>query len=353
MRTPPLHHFQPDEHAIVRAACAPPAQAAAAWREWRSRNEIENADPMQARLLPWIFHRSSEIGVEPGDLPLLHSLERQCWMRNQTLLSEAAALASLLGDAGIDVLFVKGLPILRTVYPAEGLCFMSDVDLMIRRTDAERATATLLAAGYTAAHPQTIHAPLRALGPWHHHHSVISPAGVTCDLHWNLLLHPVPAVDEGPLFSRSQFMPIRDQSVAKPPPEEMLLQTLCRGFSWERNHRSLRWHIDASLLFGSGMIDWQRFAAVARDRRITLHALEAARYLEAVVPGMVPDALFESLAPGRIGLGEKVAYRYLSRDFRGASPLERVGFLLFQFMRRAEGMRRHIIAIAGKPRPPA
>jgi hypothetical protein len=344
MPSPPLHHFQPDERAIVRAACAPPAQAAAAWREWRTRNEIESADPMQARLLPWIFERRAEIGIDPADHPLLHSIERRCWMRNQTLLSAAAGLTRTLREAGIDVLFVKGLALMRSVYPAEGLCFMSDLDFMVKRAEVERATATLLAAGYTPAHGPSLLASVRSLGPWHHHHSLISPDRITCDLHWNLLLHPTPAIDETPLWEQRQPLLIRGETAAKLPPEEMLLQTLCRGFSWERDLRSLRWMVDAARLVRSGSLDWERLAAVARARQVSLHALKAARHLENLSPGTLPDVLFEALraVPTR---AERISCHYLTRDFREVSLSDRLGVSLLQAQRRAEGLRQRILKI--------
>lgn len=345
MRSPPLHVMRPDEIALIRAACAPPEPAAAAWREWRSRNEIESAMPMEMRLLPWIFGRRAEIGIDPADHPLLHSLERRCWMRNQVILSGAAALAGTLEEAGIGVLFIKGLPLMRCVYPAEGLCFLADLDFMVRRAEVERATDILLAAGYTPAHGPSLLAPVRLLGPWHHHHSLISPGGVTCDLHWNLLLHPTPAVDEGPLWSRCQPLTIRNQTAAKLPPEEMLLQTLCRGYAWERDLRSLRWHVDACLLLLCGAIDWQRLAEEARARRITLQCLMALRHLGEVVPGVIPEEAFMALEHGGHGFAERAACHYLTRDFRQADLLDRAGFFYYLALRRVEGLRQRIIKI--------
>lgn len=342
MRQPPIHHRHPDELAIVRAACAPPAQAAAAWREWRSRHGIDDAPVMQKRLLPWIYGRRDEIGIDPDDLPLLQSLERHCWMRNQVLLSEAAALSALLREAGIEALFIKGLPLMRGVYPSEGFCFMSDLDFMVRRPQVERASAVLRAAGHTPAHGPWLLAPVRTLGAWHHQHSLVSPGGIICDPHWNLLIHPTPAVDETPFWNRRRTLRIRGETVAVPPPEEMLMMTLCRGFSWERDLRSLRWMVDACLLIRSGLMDWERFAAEGRARRITHHLRQAAAHLEEIIPGTIPDRLIEACAGSTPGFSERVAYRYHSRDFRGAGLAERAAYLSLRGSHRLKGLRQRI-----------
>jgi Uncharacterised nucleotidyltransferase len=325
--SPASHELPADEALLLRAACAPTAEAAGAWHRWRGDHAPAQAPPWAARLLPWVFHRRGELAVAAADLPVLQALHHLLRLRNRSLLDRAGELLDTLAARGIEAIFVKGMPMLCTVYPDPGLCFLADVDLMLRRDQVVQAVELLLAAGWRWIEPPPqrkgrLLLEVWTADPWYHHHALVSPDGLCCDLHWDLLRYPTLPVDEEPAWRARRGFLLLGRSAWMPAAEDLLLQTLSRGFTWEKFSRSLRWIVDVQLLIRQGLIDWERFLAEARRRGCGLLVLRAAEHVEVVLPGLFPAWVLERLAESSAGWRERAVYRFLTRDSRGASRSE-------------------------------
>jgi Uncharacterised nucleotidyltransferase len=325
--------FGTDERLLLRAACAPDADARAAWMAWRSRNDPARAASNQARLLPWIFHRRDALGIDPADHHLLESLQRLLWARNQSLLNGTAALLVRLAEAGIATLCIKGLPLLRKLYPDVSLCYLADTDLMLRRDQLEPALHTLLDAGWAwigkpldPQHPRRI--DLATLSPWEHQVPLVSPDGHACDLHWDLLRQPLPHVDEEPLWRRSEPLTVRSATTRMPSRADLLLQVLVRGCSWEKDHRPLRWVLDAHLLLEEAAIDWQGFIDETLRREAAPLVLHAIDRIREILPDAFPPVVTAALAAAPASLRARTAVAFLSNDLHHASP--RVALEIFR-----------------------
>lgn len=325
--------FGTDERLLLRAACAPESAARTAWLAWRDRNDPARAASNQARLLPWIFLRRDALGIDPADHHLLESLQRLLWARNQSLLNGTAAVLARLADAGIDTLCVKGLPLLRTLYPDPSLCYLADADLMLPRGQLEPALHTLLDAGWAwigkpldPQHPRRI--DLATLSPWEHQVPLASPDGHACDLHWDLLRQPLPCVDEEPLWQRAQPLTVRTAATRMPSRADLLLQVLVRGCSWEKDHRPLRWVLDVHLLLEEAAIDWRCFIDETLRREAAPLVLHAIERIGEILPAAFPTEVTAALAAAPAGLRARAAAAFLSNDLHRATP--RVAFEVFR-----------------------
>ena len=98
------------------------------------------------------------------------------------------ALAEVLQtfqSAGIPVLVLKGMAVAQLVYPDPGLRVMSDIDLLVSKSDAHRAQSLLAATGFRAADPGV------GADAFKHHHMPaawrqVEGVGVNIELHHNI-----------------------------------------------------------------------------------------------------------------------------------------------------------------------
>lgn len=104
---------------------------------------------------------AAEVPAEVADL--LSSDAREIAATNLRIVAEATGLRSAFAQAGIDLLFVKGLTVGALAYPKPLLKMGWDIDLLIAERDLERAAAELMERGYGRVEP----ADSVALASWH------------------------------------------------------------------------------------------------------------------------------------------------------------------------------------------
>lgn len=348
MSTRPAPHGMTGRHLLlVRAACSPLPMARQAWAEWRRQSIPEKVDPEEWPLLPWLSSRAGELNMCEADQNLLLSMKQYVWLQNQSHLNAAEELCTVLLEEGMRPLFVKGLPLLLTVYGEAGLCRLSDVDWQLPADQVEPAVRLLQSRGWRLEKKvresgDPVLDPKEFEGIHAVHHALRRPGGgSSCELHWNLLRFPVAEVDEAPLFAAALAMPVRRAEGLRPCPADLLLQVMVRGYSWERSFHTLRWVVDSCLLVQRAGIDWERFEAEARRRGVSLLLADAGDFLNQIAPGSFDEVLLARLRKGAADDRTRGVHLHLSGDWRLAA---RRGYLASFVALRMEDWKRRMRA---------
>jgi putative nucleotidyltransferase-like protein len=223
----------------------------------------------QARLqdvLP-LIHRSLQTlgmpGVSDAVAAELEEGSRINRLRSALIAEELARLLSVLDEAGVPAIPLKGVTLAEALYGDAGSRVSVDIDLLIPRDQAIRARQLLLAQGY--ASPVTDEFFLRHL----------FRTGVDClllpegqrlhcplDLHWGILPYSSKERDAAQdLWSEAHpktFFGLRACALS-PEWEFLYLAAHAGSDGWQR----LKGLVDIHWLSASGLIDWQRVKAKA------------------------------------------------------------------------------------------
>ncbi len=99
-------------------------------------------------------------------------------------LSAYERLSGVLSAAGVDHIPLKGIRLLETLYPDPGTRQLSDLDVLVREEDVDRADGALRAVGYRGEEPGM----WRRQGRYAHHHSYDAPSPIAfhIEVHWRL-----------------------------------------------------------------------------------------------------------------------------------------------------------------------
>src|ERR1700728_260252 len=90
---------------LLTVAVGPDAAAIRAWDTWRGQGgDIGTLDRDENPVLPMLYRRLVALGMEDGDLQRLLGIHRQCWARNQQLLSGFRSDLELLAQGTIPVM---------------------------------------------------------------------------------------------------------------------------------------------------------------------------------------------------------------------------------------------------------
>jgi hypothetical protein len=188
--------------------------------------------------------------------------------RNERLVAELGRLDVLLGRAGIPVLFLKGPLLARRFYDGVGDRASTDLDLLVRPADVERAEALLLGDGYAPAYRILLS---RRLSRHFAHHFEYRRDGLPLDLHWALQRHFTFAIDYERVWATSERVDLGGRPYAAVSSEyELVLQLLGILTDLQVGKAKLRAMVDVHRIVRAmePTADWEAFCARRRRERL-------------------------------------------------------------------------------------
>jgi hypothetical protein len=216
--------------------------------------------------------------------------------RMQTIFQE---VVSALGAEGIRVMALKGLALARRYYGEVALRPMTDMDLLVRREDVLRATATLRRLGYRADNGMG-----SPFGFYSFTSAVVAyarPGSLSIEMHWELFGRHAyrPSLPAAEVWNRALVINIFDQSVRYLHPRDELWY-LCVHAAIEHRLERLIWLVDIAELVDSlpADWDWQRFIEETRAAGVALPVAAALAYccahLRLSAPADALERLYET-----------------------------------------------------------
>ena len=133
---------------LVGAGLQNDEAAAACWREWAQRRDLDDVSWDEHKILAYVARRLATIAPECAYRPRVEGLARADWTRSQMVLRGSAPAVQVLVDSGIEVMLLKG-GALQAVFPkGSGARLSGDLDVMVRRRDFAAAVRVLHVAGW-------------------------------------------------------------------------------------------------------------------------------------------------------------------------------------------------------------
>jgi hypothetical protein len=286
---------------LLKAALLPADQAAPAWRRWKARGlRFETVDQASARLCSQLWTNRDAAGIDASDLPLIKGVYRQVLSRNAVVLADALAATTVLTEAGVPVLFIKGAAMIAMADGPLGLRRITDVDVLIPEADAQRAFTLLTNAGCSAK------SGLEVIGA-SHGVAFVSPSGCELDVHWWAFK---TAGDDRGMFDTAREATLLDRRVLIPSATECLISSVANAFN-PYNGAPLRWIADAMLIFQIAVdeIDWDALLERAQRPGLTLSLAGGLDYLTGEFEAPVPAYVLAELRRRRVNWRERASYR--------------------------------------------
>ena len=300
MRQPPCLPSD-DDLELLQAALAPPSQARAAWQRWREQNREGPGHHTHNRMLPLIARRLSPESLDEADRLFLRGLYRYHWTRNQLLSNCAAAILGTLQQAGIDTLLLKGLALAHLTYQDLGVRPMHDFDVLVRPAQRDQAVAVLEQAGWTYT------APMPALSA-DHGCEFRNAADQRFDLHWFATDESRwPGADDD-LWENSRPLQIGAAGTLALSPGHQLMHVLIHGVKVTGANPCI-WVADAcAILDSESKIEWSKFLASVRRRRVVLPLKLGLEYLKNQLGRPVPPELIADLRATPVNWTDRLYY---------------------------------------------
>jgi len=216
----------------------------------------------------WLDLKAAGVATPPGFLEALGKSALQTDLRMQQLARRLAQSVEGLAAQGIPCLLLKGAAIGALGDPTFRRRPMTDLDIMVRREDAQRASEVLLNTGWSVT---TNPVYLEMLKDAHHlpHFVDALQPGVRLELHVSLMPDDQPfAFDDAALWQDARSAQPPFAGAQCPSPEHLLLHA-CLHFAWQHRMNFGAWRTFRAVAEVTRMpgFEWERFTSIAAAAR--------------------------------------------------------------------------------------
>ncbi len=287
----------PIQELALRAGLGDHDAAAAAWVELAPLIETDaGRDHEVQRLLPLVGHNLRRVGVVDAPAEALSPMTRRNWYRSRTIIEDAGPALAALAEAEVPTIVLKGTVLAVAYYEHRGLRYLSDVDVLVHHTDADRSFDVLAAAGWARPGQGSRDRLLRvrhSVGLRHDTRSAI-------DLHWRVSMPLVIQSDlehsEDDFWDAADPIEIAGIPTAALCPADLILHACVHG-AWTSSDGTARWAADAMtvLAVAGDRVDWDRLVRQAELRHVVVLMRNDLAYLAQELDAPVPDWVIDRL----------------------------------------------------------
>ncbi len=294
---------------LIESALGEKENAIVAWEEWCKFNDLESIDDGSYRLIPLVYKNIGEYIKSDKYWINLKEIYFNFWELNEKLAHSSKEIISELYKKGIEVVLLKGFPLVKNYYIDSALRPMGDIDVLVSKNNFLRAIKTLSTFGWENSIQVD---KIENIMKYFHAIDFLNPLNYHLDLHWQI----IPGMDN----SEFNFITWSDKTkhfsvpVKILTPTDELFHNCIHGAQWNRIP-SIRWIIDAyQIIKIKGMdIEWSRMLDLAENNFSILQISEAMLLLDDLFENIIPGDFINKLSKSKTSITEKIYYFIISR----------------------------------------
>lgn len=302
-----------EQHLLLRAALLDGAEAVAAFQHWRNGIDLDAEFGRPAmRLLPLVCANLLRLGVNDPLMGRLKGVYRLTWCENQRLFHKMQPVLARLQSGGVDILLLKGVPLVLSYYRSHALRPMADLDLAIRPEQLDRALVLLAEVGWRGDTPAPSPEDLRYRHAWW----CTDGAGGELDVHYHLLRDCLAMTADRWFWSAVEPVDFHGVEALQLEPTALLFHTILHGVRWNEE-APIRWIPDALVIVRERgeAIDWERLLDFAATQNLTHRLALGLIYLAENFGLKLPDPVWAGLQGYRPTLRERIENTVVLGDY--------------------------------------
>lgn len=282
----------PAQSCLVRAVTGPEGSLESELAKWRSLVDLNGPiDGGSYRLIPTVFHRMQAAGLDDPNRGMFKGVYRQSVVDSARLFDAIVPVLAGLDAAGITPWLSKGAGLVSAgYYPTPAARPMSDVDIVVRSTQRNKAISVLKSIGFT---PTLTDYEMSAV----HAAAFTNESGVELDLHWHHLHHARSADADDVITRGSQLVELGGVPVLVPGPAGLLIVAAIHGLS-SNAEPPVRWLVDAAMILDRDgeRVAWNDIVEFAARFRMARRIGGALTLLAEVTGYVAPESTMAALA---------------------------------------------------------
>lgn len=255
-------------------------------------------------LLPVFDHKLRQLGGQVNIPNVVKEHLRQANLlagtRNMLFLHAAGMLLSALRKQGMDVIVLKGIYLVETIYPEITMRTFGDIDILVHRSELLEVISCIEGLGYqvsTYFDVNDINTDIKHIPP-------MEKAGAPIiEVHWTILEENEPfTIDTEGLWRRAVTASVAGVDVLALGVEDLILH-LCTHLGYQHQLKiGLKGLFDIAKVLAhfQGQVDWTQLVGIARQWGVERVVWLVLKLAEDLLGTQVPQTVLNQLVPGSV-----------------------------------------------------
>ncbi len=287
---------------LLKSALEQGEESFRAWDEWKKKENIDQIEGASYRLFPLVYHNLQKQGLKDPSLERLKGIYRLTWYRNHLLFDRVQEVLEAFQNQKINMLILKGVPLVLCFYKDYGLRPMNDFDILVPGNKIHDACETLFSLGWKVKDES-----LEWYLSLHHCVPFVNKEGFEVDLHQSMLqLCPQKTADED-FWQESIPLKIGNVCASMLNTTDLLFHVCTHGATWEKLHL-IRWVADAMMILRASSIAWQRLVQISQKKESLLAMRDTLGYLSETFHAPIPEDIIQQLHSIKPRIMERIVY---------------------------------------------
>jgi hypothetical protein len=280
----------------------------AAFHDWRRLTDFEtDIESATFRLLPLLYHNLHNHGFQDPLMPRLKGIYRNSWSKNQLLFFHAGKIVQFFNDHRIRTLLMKGIPYSLLYYRNHGVRPMSDIDLLIPKTQCLSAIELLRNSGWKLHEPQFLSFTLQ----YGRSVTFSDEENRELDLHWHPIFESHGDITETDFWDSSVPLEVSGVQTRTFCLTDHLFHTIVHGLRYNPEP-PLRWIADAwyMIVKSETAINWDRLMYQTRRFSVNLQVKNGLGFLLENFQVPIPSGVLTELESISSSFADRLLYRH-------------------------------------------
>jgi Uncharacterised nucleotidyltransferase len=306
---------------LLEACLRDDRRAVEAFGKWRRFANPGQMEGRELRLTPLLHENMRRLGLSDQRLEWIGGQAKHIWLTGALRRRKLLLVLDILEGARVDFVLIKGAAMSARFPKAVATRPMADFDLLIHRSSARAAMATLHASGWSGADGAELSdADLNR----HHAIGLWDPTGTSVDLHWRPAASIATCRHAEGVRERSVAASLEGRPVSVASATDHLFVLLCHAFE-DKIERRNDWIADVDLLFRfvpPEEWDWRLFHRLACDHQLDRWIRKALATTQTVTGRPPPSGAFRLLGAAPTWRGVLQNREIGLRGFPASSSLD-------------------------------
>lgn len=260
-----------EDVSLLRAALCDGDSAIAAFHTWKASADPEHIhNEAHFRLLPLLHDNLVRLDVKDALMPQLKKTKYRSWGQAQKRIRDAERALEALVHAGVPTMVTKGIALIDGYYGNAALRPMSDIDMIVKPEDVDRACDALIAAGWQNHDEVFTNQRAKKESMYRGRTANFEQEGGTdIDLHWQPFHECLSSSVRDAFWKDAEDILIGKATCLRPSADKLLFHIITHGMR-PNALNPMRWIADAAVILRArkDQIDWDGLYRYARKARL-------------------------------------------------------------------------------------
>lgn len=283
------------------------------FNNWTSSIDFDHVEAGSFRLIPSLYRKMSLINEDFENKNRMKGIYRYFLYKNRMIMHNSLKVLESFDENNIECILLKGAALVSSYYEEPALRPMNDIDLLVRREDAEKAYLLLEKAGWYNREEGTFHTKFKnsnqiALGDDRDFH---------LDLHWDVIFQSCWKGSEESYWENIETVNYMGRYVKILNPEMQIVHNMAHGLRWNRVS-AIRWIPDVMKVMEKRRndIDWDKIIKLAGEKKLIFTIKQGMNFLDKEFSTDMPKSFMDKMNAIPYTKIEKKLYHHLNNPSR-------------------------------------